>query len=713
MPVRYFFIIVGVILSGLFFPANGQSSNPSIDSLSQTWYYPPAVLNDSLLLVLGNDLAGHYHDYNYDSLLSVAQGIGIRGVRKQNQLWVNYSRFWCGVYYHLRGQTDSAIHNLTYAAVHSSPSDIIKAFSYDRLGAVYAESGQKDSAFYCYKMVITLGKQYQFEQKKPGLYAGAYYDLGGLYAMEGKYIAALTYYSKAKDIILFSGIPITRYGAIQTGILFKKLGLYDQSKACYEEALTYPPNNKTLVSTLRNIRQLITIAPNLKEVRKLTEQGMSIIDTTHIPGPALQFFKAAGSAYMDSCHYDKAEFYFVKALGLASDLHQGLVEAELKLYLSEIDAQHRRYSQSLKKCRQIQALIEKNNTTDQLVLLYDVMSRDFEHLGQPDSALYYLKRHNQEALKISSKEALKENISAYLEYKTEEERKALEAEKTAAEKKAADSKFRTVFVLILSAFIIFLLLGAGIVSNSYYRQKMHLMAELENLNATLRSEHAKLLMSNKKLRHFSSVISHDVLSSLDLILSAGNLISVERERKDQLHLYYKLSQQTYRNLKKYCIDLLQQTKFTHLTATGLFDPNPVVAEVFSQFEWAIKEKGIVVDLQQLPPTPLPPVHITQFFYNIITNVLRYASDQSNPELRISGFHDEAGNANWMITDNGPGISPGKWNEIVKNGKTSSAKGEGMGLGQIIDTLHQYGAELFLTTPENGGTRFTITFSSPN
>jgi signal transduction histidine kinase len=133
-----------------------------------------------------------------------------------------------------------------------------------------------------------------------------------------------------------------------------------------------------------------------------------------------------------------------------------------------------------------------------------------------------------------------------------------------------------------------------------------------------------------------------------------------------------------------------------------------IQELLKRFEPILSEKGFTINLQELPPSPVPPVQVIHIFQNFISNTIRYASGHAAPYIHIGGNTDHHGNKIWLFTDNGPGISTEKWAAIQAD-KVTSNKGQGVGISQIIASLKPYNAYLTMEQPQAGGARFIITF----
>ena len=204
------------------------------------------------------------------------------------------------------------------------------------------------------------------------------------------------------------------------------------------------------------------------------------------------------------------------------------------------------------------------------------------------------------------------------------------------------------------------------------------------------------------------IISHDILSNLDLILSTGNILVGQKPKAIQLSQYYDLSQSTSHQLKKYCLNLLEEARLNQERSDKQdHDPKLILEAVFKRFETLLQQKNVALHLEYLAPSILPPVLVEQCFQNLISNALRYACDGPSPMLRFCTERDESGRASWIMEDNGPGITEEICQSIRSASPVKSSKGQGLGLSQLSASLQEYGAELSVKPRPGGGTRFII------
>jgi signal transduction histidine kinase len=106
-----------------------------------------------------------------------------------------------------------------------------------------------------------------------------------------------------------------------------------------------------------------------------------------------------------------------------------------------------------------------------------------------------------------------------------------------------------------------------------------------------------------------------------------------------------------------------------------------------------------------------PVHLTNVFYNLTDNALKYAG--AGAVIKISS-EIERGKVKIHFQDNGPGIDPiyserifERYFRISDNPNIHNVKGSGLGLHYVRQIVEQHGGKISLNSQMGEGSRFTI------
>jgi PAS domain S-box-containing protein len=135
----------------------------------------------------------------------------------------------------------------------------------------------------------------------------------------------------------------------------------------------------------------------------------------------------------------------------------------------------------------------------------------------------------------------------------------------------------------------------------------------------------------------------------------------------------------------------------------------VVGDAIANLQSAITETGATVSMGQLPVVTANPLHLAQVFQNLISNALKYRSDQS-PRIAVSACENET---SWVFTveDNGIGIQPQYQAQIFgvfKRLHGIEYPGTGIGLAICKKIVDRHGGAIWVESELGKGSRFSFT-----
>ena len=674
-----------------------------VGKLQQIWYAPKGSVSDSVRLNAGHLLTSNYSPRNLDSLLTLAKEMIAYGQETNNQEWVSLGWIKIGKYHYMNGNLDSS--EIAYRkGVHTAKAYYL-ALGLLGLGRTLGDMGQLDSGIYYVKKSM-----YQSKVSPPHRIPRVIYaNLGSMYIHKGKYSEALRYVYKSQD---GEDLPDAK---IKMGYIFNAVGLEDKAKATLAESTE---GSKEIFSPSMWVRYYVcamSLKSTLKEKEYWFRKGMALTtDSLQLPSSALFLLDNTASIYLDSLQLEKAEqciHRFQTLLGTKKQRYQhnrlSFLQARLEHLRGNFRASHR-------LCQQILPFYEQNNDWIILSTLYDLQRKNLERLGDLAGALSCIGKKEAVERQLNSKQEINAVLSEYFQQLSASEKAALQSAKANAESLASASQARERLGLGLFGSICLLLGSTSAFLFLFYRQKKKAVEVLARTNQSLALEQQKLRQSNLKLRQFSGVVSHDILSNLDLMLSAGNVLGGANAPKEHLLQYRNITQESSQRLKKYCLGLLEEARRTRQAADEvLHDPMPEVHAVLAQYGPALRAARFRVELAELSPALLPAPIAEQVFRNLVSNALRYAATAPEPRLRIAEERDRHGNTCWAVEDNGQGLRPERHRSIFDPQAAPQAgqAGQQMGLGLLRDTLREYGADLRAETAAGGGARFVVVFPS--
>lgn len=213
----------------------------------------------------------------------------------------------------------------------------------------------------------------------------------------------------------------------------------------------------------------------------------------------------------------------------------------------------------------------------------------------------------------------------------------------------------------------------------------------------------------KRLKRLNRIVAHDILSNLNLIISAGNTWAGTHPKKENLVRYHEMTHRSVHRLKAYCLSILEEVRNTNMDGVqSATDPMPILKRVLENFESALHEAGFEVQIAPLSPVLLPAPIQEQVFRNVVANAILHAASARQPLLRIAEEQDESGYVYWVLEDNGPGI-PAEQRESIFNADTPQKEsfGQQIGLSLLRDILRDYGADIRVEERKGGGARFVV------
>ena len=238
-------------------------------------------------------------------------------------------------------------------------------------------------------------------------------------------------------------------------------------------------------------------------------------------------------------------------------------------------------------------------------------------------------------------------------------------------------------------------------------QKEHYLEQLER--------------SNKELKNFAFVASHDLQEPLRKIQSFGELLvtelsdSISEEGRDFL-----LRMQNAATRMRTLIDsLLAYSLVT--TKTQLFSQvnlGEAVKEAQGNLAVLKEEKRASVEVGELPTVEGDKVQMIQLFQNLIGNALKFHPNGVSPKIKIHarpihrGRSEHADGYEIFVEDNGIGFDESYLSRIFTpfqrlHGK-SEYEGVGIGLAICRKIVGRHGGHITATSSPGGGSVFIVT-----
>ncbi|HLL95081.1 MAG TPA: PAS domain-containing protein [Spirosoma sp.] len=266
------------------------------------------------------------------------------------------------------------------------------------------------------------------------------------------------------------------------------------------------------------------------------------------------------------------------------------------------------------------------------------------------------------------------------------------------------------------------------------RAEESLLAQQRQLETT----NLALSRSNENLQQFAYVASHDLQEPLRKIRLFGDRLQGQYGSMlptAGLELLERMQGAADR-MAVLIRDLLALSKLSTPPPFGAVDLNQVLAEVISDLELVITEKGAHISLTSLPVVQGDALQLGQAFQNLIANALKFQRPGQVPQVRVdcerlgldelpagllppSGSEDKAtaGHPRYFyaldVIDNGIGFDAARYGEKVFGAfqrlqdRSSPYSGTGIGLAIVRKVAQNHGGGVGVTSEEGQGARFTL------
>jgi K+-sensing histidine kinase KdpD len=182
-------------------------------------------------------------------------------------------------------------------------------------------------------------------------------------------------------------------------------------------------------------------------------------------------------------------------------------------------------------------------------------------------------------------------------------------------------------------------------------------AQVESSEKTVDELHAEIARLRGDLLTIARRVSHDLLSPLGGIISAGDALKeslTDQVSVAQANAVLNSSEELSRLIKRVSF-------FTQACAVErspqLMDMNEAVAPALMRLTMQIMSTGATIS----KPASWPEINgvedrLQAVWWNLATNALQYAG--AAPQIEL-GWREENGQFRFWVSDNGPGVSSGK------------------------------------------------------
>jgi PAS domain S-box-containing protein len=250
------------------------------------------------------------------------------------------------------------------------------------------------------------------------------------------------------------------------------------------------------------------------------------------------------------------------------------------------------------------------------------------------------------------------------------------------------------------------------------------ISKRKDMEKSLLQNSFQLQQSNASLEEFAYVASHDLKEPLRKISTFGDrLVNTQIDNlSDDGKIYLKKIVDASQRMQTMINDLLSISMITGDRSFQQFSLQNILQDVIQTLEFKIEQKNAIITFDELPEAHIVPSQFRQLFQNLISNSLKFITEDVQPRIEIkhSFLQPDEVNINITkaaqylkidITDNGIGFEDefaGKIFQIFQrlHGR-SEYEGTGIGLAICKKIVEHHGGVIYANGILNKGATFTI------
>lgn len=253
----------------------------------------------------------------------------------------------------------------------------------------------------------------------------------------------------------------------------------------------------------------------------------------------------------------------------------------------------------------------------------------------------------------------------------------------------------------------------------------HNISQLKNYEQDLKNNIQELESSNNELEQYAYVASHDLQEPLRKIRSFGSYLqdtqNEKLDEKGKMHLEKIMN--AAERMSTLIKDILSFSSMKRRHEYVPTDLNVIVDGVLQDLDLLINQKNAIIKKDKLPTIDAIPLQMTQLFYNLLNNSLKFVKEKGQPQITITSKRFSKAEAQQfqldsnkeycqiVVKDNGIGFSEEYKEQIFGLFKRLNERhfypGSGIGLALCRKVVNNHNGIIYAHSKEGDGASFYI------
>ncbi|MEX2437664.1 MAG: ATP-binding protein [Candidatus Babeliales bacterium] len=242
---------------------------------------------------------------------------------------------------------------------------------------------------------------------------------------------------------------------------------------------------------------------------------------------------------------------------------------------------------------------------------------------------------------------------------------------------------------------------------NYINEQKRLKTELEKNKMALEAK-------NEELEQYAFVASHDLQEPLRMVSMFMNKLRSKYgdQLDDRAKMYMEYAENGAVQMKQTILDLLDFSRANKPSEElELVDLNDLLKNYVGLRKETISDTSAKINYKSLPKIETIKPLITQVFYNILDNALKYSKKDNAPLINIVAYEEDT-HWKFSVSDNGIGIDPQFFDKIFQLFQRLHNKndyhGTGIGLSIVKRSIEFMGGKVWLESEPGVGSTFYFT-----